>query len=306
MRMLASYIMRGRIQAILSIAVCAALSFVLPPLSYLSAAGVGLVTLRRGSQEGLTVSLGVAVVLALLAWIVLAEPVAGFTFALVMGLPLWVLGSTLRSKTSLALTLGVAALMGILLIIVVHAVTTDTTAWWRETLTLVLKPALLESGMLGDSSQIDVRLAQVAKIFTGLLAASLVLGLMLSLFIARWWQAMLYNPGGFQQEFRGLRLSAKFALPTLLLIALVLLTPDEIGRFASEVLVVVVVVYMIQGLAFVHRVVAARKAHYVWLVALYGLLLLALPQMGVMLAAAGFTDSWLHRVIKNNDSVRED
>ena len=51
--------MRGRFQAITVSAVCAALCLLLPPLSYISGAVIGLVTLRNGLLEGAYVIAGV-------------------------------------------------------------------------------------------------------------------------------------------------------------------------------------------------------------------------------------------------------
>jgi hypothetical protein len=293
MRLLAAYIMSGRTQAMVVIVVCAVLSLLVPPASYLSAGGIGLVTLRHGLQEGLVVILGATAALALLAWWTLGSLAPGVSFLLVVGLPMWVLALSLRNTNSLAYTLGMATLMGVLLIAVVHAMIGDTTVWWQVQLGVTLKPLLTESGLLGGGAQIDRLLAGLAKIFTGLLAAMMVLTMILGLFVARWWQSVLYYPGGFRQEFHGLQLSPKLALPTLALLAAALLMREGVSLVVAELLLVMLVLYVIQGLALVHRTVAKRGAHYAWLVVLYGLLLIALPQMGVLLAAVGFAASML-------------
>src|SRR3569623_887288 len=65
MRALAQYIMRGRMQAMLVAVAMAILSLILPPMNYLSSAVIGLVTLRRGWQEGLIIIAGAGAVMAL-------------------------------------------------------------------------------------------------------------------------------------------------------------------------------------------------------------------------------------------------
>lgn len=52
MRPLAAYIMRGRMQAISAACALAVMSWVIPFLSLLAAAAVGLPTLRKGAYEG--------------------------------------------------------------------------------------------------------------------------------------------------------------------------------------------------------------------------------------------------------------
>lgn len=293
MRALAAFLMRGRLQAIFVTATCAVLSLLLPPLSYLSGAAVGLVTLRRGSREGLVVMLGAGLALGLLAFATLGNASPGLAYVIVVGLPVWILGVILRATASLALTLVAATFMGGLIVVGVHLFTTDTATWWREILDVVVKPAL-EQAQAFDTQQINLLLAELSRVLTGLLAAAVVLSLTISLLIARWWQGILYNPGGFRQEFHGLHISRKLAVPTVIVLGVALLGKGDPGQIATEFLAVLLVLYMIQGLALAHRMADRFSAHVAWLVALYVLLLLALPQVGVVLAAAGFTETWLN------------
>lgn len=294
MRPLAVYLMRGRVQAIFVTALCAVLSLLLPPLSYLSGAGIGLVTLRKGAREGLLVMLGAGLSLAVLAFVALGNPAPGIAYVIVIGLPIGILGLILRSSESLALTLISAAFMGVLMVVGVHLFTTDTAAWWREILDVVVRPALEQAGAFNDPQQIDLLLTELSQVLTGVLAAAMMLSLVISLLIGRWWQGMLYNPGGFRQEFHGLHISRALALPTLVVLAIAFLGKGEIGQVATEFLMVLLVLYMIQGLALAHRMAARFSAHIAWLIALYGLLLVALPQVGMALAAAGFAETWLN------------
>lgn len=293
MRVLASYIMRGRYQAILVIAISAALSILLPPFSYLSGAGVGLVTLRHGPQEGMFVSLGAALGLGIFAHLLLGNPFPGLAFALLVGLPMWGLAWTLRSTASLALTVTAAALLGVLLIISLHLLVPSPAAQWRAILD-TLKPALTQSGMFSDAQLTKAGLDQLAQGMTLLLASATVLSLTISLFIARWWQAILYNPGGFRAEFHELRLMRSWAAPTLAVLAVAVLANGAAKQIALELLVVMLIPYMIQGVALVHRVMAKLGAHVAWLVAMYGLLLVALPQMAMVLMTVGFADTWFN------------
>ncbi|MEW6353847.1 MAG: hypothetical protein AB1469_06080 [Pseudomonadota bacterium] len=289
MRALAAFIMRGRSQAVLVVAISAALSLFLPPLSYISGAGAALITLRHGAREGLFVTFAAALILGLVGAVTLGNPSPGLAFLAAVGLPLWLLGWVLRATVSLPLTLSVAALLGVMLILGLHVLVPDLTVWWRGLLDIVLKPALEQSGVTDAAQWLD----ELARAMTALLASAMLLSWMLSLFIARWWQALLYNPGGFRREFHGLHLNRALAVPTLILLALALFVKGEIGVLAAEILAVMLVLYMMQGLALAHRTVAKRGAHVGWLVALYGLLTLALPQVGAVLAAMGFADTWL-------------
>ena len=67
MKSLASFVLRGSVQAILVTVVMGVLAIIVPPLSILSGAAVALTTLRLGNRSGAVVllgSIGIVVVLA--------------------------------------------------------------------------------------------------------------------------------------------------------------------------------------------------------------------------------------------------
>lgn len=291
MKALAAFIMRGRLHAGGVVAVCAALALVLPPftgpLAYLSAAGVGLVTLRAGAAQGLLIIGGAGAALALLGLLTLGGPALGMAYAVLVWLPVWGLAAVLNRTGSLAFTLGCAACMGALLVSAVHLWIADPVAAWRTVLESGLRPALEQAGVVHEPAQMDQLLSDMARLMTALIAATMVSSFCVSLFLARWWQALLYNAGGFQAEFRALRFGRAFALPVVLLVIGGVVAQGVMRQWLVELIAVVVAVYMFQGLAFVHRTVALRNAHRMWLVAMYGLLLVIPQMMSVALAIAG-------------------
>ncbi|MDA1107763.1 MAG: hypothetical protein O2845_05235 [Proteobacteria bacterium] len=287
MKALAVFIMRGRLHAGGVVVVCAALALVLPPLAYLSAAGVGLVTLRAGAAQGLLVMGGAGAALALLGLLTLGGPALGIAYAVLVWLPVWGLAVILNRTGSLAFTMGCTALMGALLVSAVHLWSADPVAVWRTVLESGLRPALEQAGVAHEPAQMDQLLSDMARMMTALIAATMVISFCVSLFLARWWQALLYNADGFQTEFHALRFGRVFAPPVVVLVIAGVVAQGVMRQWLVELIAVVVAVYMFQGLAFVHRTVALRNAHRMWLVAVYGLLLVMLPQMSVALAIAG-------------------
>jgi hypothetical protein len=274
------------------VAVCAGLALLLPPLTgplaWVSAAGVGLVTLRIGARQGVVIMAGAGAALALLGMLLSGSPLLGVVFVLVLWLPVWASALTLNRTGSLAWALGGVALLGALLFVSgVHLWAGNPAEAWRAALEISLKPALEQFAALPEPAHMARLLDEMAQAMTGLLAISLMLSVSVSLFVARWWQGLLYNAGGFQREFHALRFARVFALPVVLLLVAAIVAQGELRQWLLEVLAVLVVVYMVQGLAFVHRIVAQRNAHTAWLAALYGLLVLMLPQMVVLLALAG-------------------
>lgn len=134
-----------------------------------------------------------------------------------------------------------------------------------------------------------------APITTGILGTGLLLLSALTMFLARWGHAILDNPGGFGREFRSLRLPLPAAYVTLAAGALMMLSKGSAGQAATEWVMMLLVLYLLQGLAIVHALVHALALPRGWLVLLYVVLLL-LPVSSIaamVLATIGFSDTWI-------------
>ncbi|MFN2308466.1 MAG: DUF2232 domain-containing protein [Gammaproteobacteria bacterium] len=289
---LAGFVMGARWRAISVAAATAAAALLLPPLTsplaYLGAAVVALVTLRLGAWEGLMVLAAAAVALALLGQLAggLALPMA--LSALVLWLPVWGLGAILRLSRSLALALQAAAGLGVALVLLAHLWLGDPAAWWAPRIEAMLAPLLATQDL-----DIGAYLPELARWMTALSVAALVLGVLLSLLLARAWQAALYNPGGFGDEFRGLRLGRGFALAGLAVIVLAQLPVAGLATLAADAVPTLLVVYLLQGLALAHAAARHKQAHRGWLIGLYLLLLFAAPQVVSLVALLGWLDTWI-------------
>lgn len=292
MRFLADTIMRGPLAAILVISVAAMLALLMPllaPLAYVSAAAVGLVTLRLGLREAGKVVAGAVVATAVLGGLLLGNPALPLAFLLVLWLPSLVTAYSLRRTGDLARSLLLAALFGTMLVLGFHTAVGDPTAWWRE----LLQPAMEQAPAEQQEVLLPV-LDDIAGLMTGLIGAAVTLGVVLSLFLARWWQAMLYNPGGFRVEFHALRLGRTVAAATAMLLVLAGLAPAGLALL-TDLLPLALLLQMLQGLALVHALVARSGAHVGWLVVLYVLLLLPMvtTPTALTLAVAGMVDNWM-------------
>lgn len=295
MRWLATYIMRGRMQATFAAAGFMGLSFVFPLFSYFSAAAIGLVALRLGWQECARVLLGAFVSAVLIAWVVLGDAAVGALFGLVVWAPLVILALVLRKTSSLPVTLAAATLIGVAGVLVVYLVIDDPATWWRENLIAVIQSQVIDRSGL-DSEQAEIwrsTLDKMAVVMTGIVAAAVVMSNVFSLLLARWWQAMLYNPGGFRSEYFALRLGRTMTFATLLMMIVSMLPLGAVAAVAKDVTMVLLLVYMLQGLAVIHATVAARNAGIGWLIALYIIMMIALPQTVVLLAMTGVMDTWI-------------
>jgi hypothetical protein len=291
MQAFARFIMRGRLQAIGVSAAATLLSLVLPPLNYVSSAVIALVTLRRGWHDGLAVMAGTAAALAVFVGLSHTNPLPAVLLAGVVWVPVWLLSLVLRQTVSLSAMISTAALMGGAAVIGVYLALDDPAQFWHGLLNRLID----EIRRQNENSAADALgqvLTNAAPHLTGVAVAALMLGLILSVFLGRWWQALLYNPGGFRREFHGLRLGRHFAVATLVIMVVTAVGGEWPAEVAANVLTVAATAYLLHGLGLLHGVVAGRHINVAWLIGVYALTFLW-PPSTLLLGAAGFVDSWM-------------
>ncbi len=305
MRFLAAYVAKGPLQAVLVVAVSALLSLILPPLGYLGGAALALVTLRMGWRQGLLLILGAVVATGLLGTVLIGNPLAGLLIGVTFWLPLWGMAVNLRRTASEVRSLLLASLFGVMAVLAFHLGSDDPTQWWHSVLQDALKNSI---GQLSEAERTLFlqNLKLIASLMTGGVAAALSASLIGSLFLGRWWQAMLYNPGGFGEEFRVLRLGR--ALTAGFMAVLLLFAFGVGGLLFQDIFVVLLVPFVVQALAAAHALVRSRGMDNGWLIALYLLLVVANGHMLLLLGFIGAMDNWFdfRRLFANKAGVDND
>lgn len=293
MQALARYMMRGRVQAIGSVVSLALLSLIVSPLIIFTTAGVALVTLVHGYREGLKSLFVATVILTVFTGVALNQPEIGLEFALKFWLPSWLLASIVLSKTSMSFAIVVAATLSCLLVLGFYFFT-DPAAYWLEVINEQLLPMLKEMGMqFKEGQQTENVWLLMSTIMTGSSLASFFAVQTVSLLLARWWQALLYNPGGFGQEFRQLRFGKVAASVALVISIFAIATENEI---AINLVFIIIVLMMFQGLAVVHNLVAKCKLSPSLLTGVYIVMLFTLLHGAIgllLIALVGLLDNWL-------------
>jgi len=164
----------------------------------------------------------------------------------------------------------------------------DPGVWWEQALKELFTP-VLEQTTTGDQQALNTVFSKLAPHMTGYLAAAMTFNILICLFMARWWQAILYNPGGFQQEFHNLRIGKVVAIVAAGLLLISILPMGLVSSLASDFLKVILALFVLQGLSVIHAVVLIKKLQTVWLVAVYVLLVL----MSELIAMVGFVETWV-------------
>jgi hypothetical protein len=272
MRGLAEYVMSGRRQA----ATVVVLLGLIPMLNLLSGAVVALVTLRKGSQEGFLVMMW-ALLPAGLQWLV------GDTAPVIMVVGVMLLANLLRRTQSWQQVLLVMTLAGLLL-----QLSLQLQPAYIENVQRLLDQLLEGGGSIPGATEgltIEDAKAQMMALWLSFYGVEHMLVFTGCLMVGRFWQAMLYNPGGFRQEFYNLRIDPRVMGVLLVLMGLGLAGLPPL----ADLKMVFGVVPGLCGLAVAHHVVAARKLGTGWLVLTYLLALLLTPAIVVV----GFADSWI-------------
>ena len=276
MRALAEFIMRGRMQATLVVVVSAAL----PLLFWLSAAAGCLVLLRRGLSDALGIL--VWALLPAIGWWYFGEPRTLLVLFGALGLAL-----LLRASLSWSRVLLCSVALGLVYGLILGAVFREPIAAMAGELQKLL-PQMLDGVHQQMSVDERARLESlIAPVLTGLLAALLQIVSLLSLILGRYWQALLYNPGGFGREFRVLRLPLA---PALLLLVGMLLGPN-LGPQMAMLTPLCSVPLAFAAIALIHGLVAQGRLAKFWLVGLYITLLLFMQLTYPLLVVLAIVDS---------------
>jgi len=269
MRALAQFITRGRTQA----GIVAFFGNLLP---FISPATVSLVVLTKGLPAGALLSL-YAVTPLLLMYIYGNE-----TNSIIIILSFFTIGcvflasNIMRSRSSWSHTL--------IFIIIFSAISAMLLPVFFTEKLVALE--LIIGDFFKDTQQYEEKFIIGRSFLLGVASYIVALTSIVSLILGRWWQAMLYNPGGFKSEFHQLRFSTTFSV---IILAVMLICEYLLKDFTSWTSLLGLPL-MLSGIALLHYGVALFQLGSYWLVTFY-LALLFLSPLSIMLVGLGFLDS---------------
>ena len=289
MRGLARVAMRGPMFAAGCAAVLALASMVFGILLVPSGAVIALTTLRFGAREGLKIA-AIATSFVLVVRLGLGQGIAAsLTLAAMAWLPAWLLACVLRVRRAQDWSLMLAALLVVIYAAGLRLAVGDVTVFWRDKLKTLFDLLAKDAGAHFTAEQMEFIAAQTHS--WTMIAMFCMLAAVIML--ARWWQAELYNPGGFGAEFRELRMPRGVTM-----VAGALALAYAFGRegvlvldLAGDACVLLVVLFALQGLAVIHFMARVRGLAGAWLTTLYVMLVLVPQVAGPILATTGLADN---------------
>ena len=288
MLVLASFIMRSRWTAILVFTICLGLSFNALPVLIVACATIALVALRNGPIEAIFVLLIGSALTSAFA----ALGSAGTHMVQLVGIrvtitvvPVLIMATALRRSGNWGTVLAIAAVICGFWVSVVYSVLDSPAAWWTEQ----LEATLTNVQGMATGPEAKQTIAQFAPHMTGLLGGVLLLFCAVGLMLGRWFQSLLYNPGGFRKEFHALRLTRVHSLVLLGFVFVGWIAGDPLGGWASDIGSVLIAMFIIPGIALAHVWANQLPFTTAALVGFY-IAIFIVPHLA---AALGWMDSWL-------------
>lgn len=298
MYVLAEYIMRGRMQAVLIATTFALLSLLFPPITILSCCVVALVTLRKGIQEGLIVLLIAAVTSAVFSVFLVDNYLFVFGYGLLIWLPVWFISVVLFVSHNLARAIETAVLVGVVCVVGFYLFSADPAFFWGSILNGLIEPLLTPTSNNDISiDQLTLSVEQISHYMTGMVTAGYISGVLLSVFLARWCQAMLYYPEGFKQEFLALKTSKRIANALILIVFCGLFAESKLMEIAWNMIIPLFVLYTFIGMAVFHVMLTAKTSSRTMVSLFYGFMFMfsfITPLVFLPVAITGLSDSWLN------------
>lgn len=273
MHELVKFAMRGPKQAI----IIASISVLIPMMFWFGAGIIGLITLRKGLTQGLVV-FSWTIIPALVWWFSVQDP-----GALIVLLSTFVMSVVLRYTVSWQSTLAVGGLI---------ALVTGMLAPYimPEMIDILMEMASQIFQDLAESSQQEYN-AEFQESFRTLMIASFAAsfyGMAVgSVFIARSWQAQLFNPGAWREEFHQLRMNPRFMVVLLSLVAIL----PAIGIDSTLFMMIAIVPVLVCGIALVHGVIGKKQMGGHWLFGFYISAVMLFPTVLMLLAFLAMLDS---------------
>ena len=284
MRELVRFILQGRFRAMIIAGLLGGAAQIFMPLSLISSAVAGLVVLRRGEREGFVVLLGIMVIILVINQFV--ESKSGFELPvtlLFLG-PVFVCASILRTTEAQGMAIAAASIFAAFFAIAVQVFTGDAASWWGDWLKIVVQ------GVEGAKFQ-GFEENGTLRMINGLIAMLLSLAVIISLLMARWMQAQVYNPGGFGKEFQVLQIPRRVATAVVLLILVLAIVQRQL---MYDLVIIFGVMYFFQGLAILHHNNNKKGYSTAYLLPPYILLLFMPHYVFVGMACVGISDLFIN------------
>lgn len=292
MKALATFIMQGGRQATVVVATLAILSLLMPPIIIISVAALCLVTLRRGAAEGARVMVGSTVATALIGYVLLGSPVVSLTYLCIMWLPAFLVALVFRETGKFNKALECLVLLGMLAVLGIYLMVDSPSQQWVMGIEGAIKTISQQQDLLLTEGELRLGIEFWSHYMTGIVVAGSLASLVMSLLLARWWQGLLYNPGGFSEEFAKIRLVPRDAIVFIVLIVAAVSLNNELSELLWNLDIPMLLLFLMVGMSVVQGIVKKKSKGQFFLFAFY-VAVFFIPHLMLPIVLIGLSDVWL-------------
>lgn len=293
MKAIASFIMQGGRQATIVAALMAIASIIAPPLVVLSTATVCLVTLRNGFSEGARVVVGASVGTALLGYILIGTPFVALSYLVILWLPALLGSYVLRQTRELAKAIELFVVFGMVAVIGIYGFVDNPAEQWALAISNVVENLNQQEDLPVVKEDLLMGVEILSHYITGAVVAGSVISLTLSLYLGRWWQGLLYNPGGFYGEFKQLNLLKRDGLLFVGLLAAAMLFEGSVSEIAWNLNLQILMLFLMIGMSVVHVIAKSGSKSNYRLIAVY-VVIFFVPHLMILIVLIGLSDVWMN------------
>lgn len=301
LRRFTDFVLQSRVQAMAT----AFLSAFIPIIGSVSILIAALVTLRKGAIEGLYVLLAATLPYFISYFSLRPAPEQVQMAILMLGILIasnvltWAFGVLLERFNNWIYVLELAAWLGVIVVGIVHFLYPEIQDWWATELNNYFSKTtagVVESWQTATNLSSDaVNEAQIQAVnatkryATGFAVVLILFNALVQLVVARWWQAVMFNPGGLQKELHQIRLSHVTA--GLFLIGLILAYFGN--AFATDAMPVLFAIFFVAGLSLVHYLLGLTKKGWIGLIVIYLAIIWLFPLSIMIVAILALFDTGL-------------
>jgi hypothetical protein len=293
-----SYILRHRWQ---TLALTFAITFI-PIFGIIGILIATLMTLVKGVVEGALFTLA-ATLPYVISFLITGDKGsvslvlwAAMGVAVLSNVLTWVFAVMLKRQATWSVILQTAALLGVLIISVIHLAYPEIADWWGEQLHAYYNQASkITNAIKGSatSGNDQTEAINITKQYaTGLMVAAVLFNAIIQLIFARFWQSLIFMPGMLRKELHHIRLSQLAGV--LFMASLVL---SYLGNnVVLDIMPVIYLLFMAAGLSVLHYLFSLMdnpKSAWVWLSIAYVALVISLPIGAMIVAMLALFDIWV-------------
>ncbi|TAK76923.1 MAG: hypothetical protein EPO11_03425 [Gammaproteobacteria bacterium] len=271
-----------------------AITFI-PVIGTLGILIAALVTLRKSILEGAMLAIAATLPYAMVFFLPgRLEPSAALVTWATMGVAIasnfftWVTAVMLRKQATFSTIFQVSALVGVLIVSVIHLINPNVADWWGQALQAYYQEVQTATGVF-KTPEAQIEAINTTKEYaTGLMTAAILFSALIQLIAARWWQATVFSPGSLRRELCHIRLSPLAGV--LFVISLVL---SYLGN--SVVLDIMPILYLLfcaAGLSVVHYLFGLMHSptRWFWVLLLYLTLIFSWPVSVMVISLIALLD----------------